>query len=191
MPHSPPRSRLRGLTVIELLVVLAVLAILGATSVQAMRGFVAGRASAQARDNLDQALRRARAEAMIRHEVVTVCPRDTQPDADAVACAASTDWSGGWLVYADRRERGVFEPGDLLLQVIQPPPRAPVVHATLRQISFQPTGVSLNAASHVDFMPVPDSGPPTTDTPGSYRACISKPGRMRVVPGGQSCSRGR
>ncbi|MBN8486860.1 MAG: GspH/FimT family pseudopilin [Burkholderiales bacterium] len=165
---------------------LSLLAILASVAVQPVQQFVRARSVDQAIEGMVSALARARSEAMARAEVVTVCPRDPLA-VDAVVCGNRLEWSAGWLVFVDRGKRGLIEPGDVLLMVIQPPANPPRVMATLRRISFQASGISLNAASHIDFVPE-GTDPGAPDVVGARRACINKPGRLRLVPGVQPCS---
>jgi Tfp pilus assembly protein FimT len=176
-----------GLGLVDLMISLSVLAILASAAVQPMQQFVRGRSVDHAVDGLATALARARAEALARAEVVTVCPRDPKVAGVAAVCADSLEWSAGWLVFVDRGRRGLLEPRDLLLMAVQPTANPPRVMATLRRISFQPTGISLNAASHIDFVPE-GTDPAQPDVVGARRACINKPGRLRVLPRATACA---
>ncbi|MBQ0961365.1 GspH/FimT family pseudopilin [Ideonella sp. 4Y11] len=179
--HQRRRARVgAGFGLLELLISLAVLTILASAAVQPAQQMLRARSVDHAVEGMVSALARARAEAMARAEVVTVCPRDPQAGDAAAVCANSLEWSAGWLVFVDRAQRGRLEPNDLLLQAIQPPPHPPRVLATLRRISFMPTGISLNAASHIDFVPE-GSDPAAPDVVGARRACVNKPGRLRLL----------
>ncbi|MBQ0943956.1 GspH/FimT family pseudopilin [Ideonella sp. 4Y16] len=187
--QRPPRRApaVAGFGLLELVIGLAVLTILASAAVQPAQQMLRARSVDQSVEGLVTALARARAEAMARAEVVTVCPRDPLAGDAAAVCANSLEWSAGWLVFVDRDRRGLLEPSDLLLQAIQPPPHAPRVIATMRRISFMPTGISLNAASHFDF--VPEGGDPAApDIVGARRACINKPGRLRMLPRALPCA---
>lgn len=182
-----PHRRVLGHTLVEVLVGLTISAILAGLALVPLRQFLARRSVEHVASGLGTALRLARAEAMARGEVVTVCPRDPQAQEAAAVCASKgTDWSAGLLIFVDRGRRGVLEPGDLLLRVQQPLLQAPVLRSTLRTISFQPSGISLTAASHFDVVP-PGVSPDQLDAVGGRRICINKPGRMRQIPGGQPC----
>jgi type IV fimbrial biogenesis protein FimT len=186
-PRSPQARGLEGSGLVDLMISLSILAILAAAAVQPLQQYLRARSVDHAVEGLVSALARARAEAVARAEVVTVCPRDPQVPEAAAVCANSQEWSAGWLVFVDRGRRGVLEPRDLLLQAIQPPANPPRVIATLRRISFQPSGISLNAASHIDVLPE-GSDPAMPDVVGSRRACINKPGRLRLLPRAVSCA---
>jgi type IV fimbrial biogenesis protein FimT len=134
--------------------------------------------------SLATALRLARSEATKRGEQVTVCARDPKAAQGEVACApAGLDWSAGWIVFVDHGVRGRIDDGDVLIQVHQPTSRTTQVTATLRYITLQPTGISLSAASHFDFLP---NG--QVDAYGARRVCINKPGRLRELAAVVDCA---
>ena len=83
--------------------------------------------------------------------------------------------------------RSLLEDGDVLVRLHMPGAQAPHVQATLGHITFQPTGISLTAASHFDVVPA-GHAEDELDAPGARRACINKPGRLRTLPGGQACA---
>lgn len=188
VPSGPQQARAAtGFALLELMIGLSVMIILTSMAVQPVQQYLRGRSVDLAVEGMASALARARSEAMARAEVVTVCPRDPHVADAAAVCANSLEWSAGWLVFVDRGRRGVLEQRDLLLLAIQPPANPPRVMATLRRISFQPSGISLNAASHIDFLPEGTS-PDRPDVVGSRRACINKPGRLRMLPRAVPCA---
>lgn len=173
----------RGFTVIELLTVLAVMAVLTAVALPQMATVTNRAAVAASISSLAGALRLARSEAVKRGEHVTVCARDpASGDQDTNCAPAGKDWSAGWLVFVDRGQRGRLDPDDVLLASYRPERRSLQVVATVRYLSFEGTGISLSAASHFDFLP---EGQPL---PGARRACINKPGRLRVLDDVQPCA---
>lgn len=92
----------RGFTLIELMVTLAVLAIIVGIAAPSFATLVQGNRSATVSQELLGALQLARSEAVKRRGLVQVCRRN----AEGSACATGTDWSAGWLV----RESG----GDII-----------------------------------------------------------------------------
>lgn len=117
----------RGLTLVELLVVLTITAILVAGSVPSLAWFVASSRVANAADTLVTAFERARSEAARRNSVVSVC-RTLDPLAPeaALRCTnaagqgyAAGDWASGWVMFAKqgRGAAGTFQSGvDAVLQ---------------------------------------------------------------------------
>jgi type IV fimbrial biogenesis protein FimT len=179
-PKTPHRHTL-GFTLVESLVALAITSTLASVALPNLKGFSQGKASETSASALGSALRLAKSEAMKRGEQVTVCAREAGLQH---TCAASgKDWSAGWIVFVDRERRGKLEDGDLILQVHQPVQNAPKVVGTLHHITYQGTGVALNAASHFDFLPGGKA-----NAAGARRGCVSHPGRLRVLPSVTDCA---
>jgi prepilin-type N-terminal cleavage/methylation domain-containing protein len=103
MNAVPPllrRSTLRGITLVELLVVVAVAAILAAIGIPAYQGLLAQNRVSAAANNLLAAMQQARSEAVRYSRTASVCPRAT--DATCADASGSNPWNNGWLVLADR-----------------------------------------------------------------------------------------
>ena len=184
-PFPCPRGPGGGFTLLEVLVVLSVSLLMSALGLPTWQQWMAGRSADQATQELAEAVRRGRSEAMARGEVVTLCPRDPDSPVGAAVCRLdSHDWSGGWLLFVDRGVRGELEADDLLIVARHPGTAGPKVTATLERISFQPSGISLSAASHFDVVP---AGAPGAPAAWARRLCINKPGRVRQLPGGVNC----
>ena len=95
--------RARGFSVVELVVTLAVAAIVLASAVPSLGTMVRNNRLASASNELVTALQLARAEATRRGRPVSLCSSD-----DGATCAASTQgWAGRrWLVFQDAASSG-------------------------------------------------------------------------------------
>jgi len=90
----------KGFTVIELMVTIAVVAILLSVAVPSFWTFIqSNRVTAQANE-LVTALGFARSEAVKRGEIVSLC-MSNQAEPPACATGGSDDWSGGWLAFVN------------------------------------------------------------------------------------------
>jgi type IV fimbrial biogenesis protein FimT len=89
-------GRSRGVTLLELMTAMAVLAILASLAIPSFASIVRNSQIAGQSANLVQALNLARSEALKRGVRVSVCAAATND-----ACAATPAWDGGWLVFAD------------------------------------------------------------------------------------------
>ncbi|KJH68887.1 hypothetical protein VL04_06120 [Chromobacterium violaceum] len=87
----------QGFTLLELLIVMALLAIVLAFAVPAYQSTVSSNAVMSESNNLYGDILSARNEALKRGQVVLVCPSSDGANCNTVA-PASTNWAGGWIV---------------------------------------------------------------------------------------------
>lgn len=180
--------RATGWTLTELLITLAVAAVVLAQSVPDMTRLTADRAVQAEAQAFQSALRLARHEAMRLGEVVSICARDSRAGDSVHTCDADgRSWGAGWLVFVDRGQRGVMDAGDRVLLVHQSVQGSSHVQATLGRLSFQPTGISFSAASSFRFTPAQA----LTEEQALLSAqlvCVNKAGRARVSESAQRCT---
>ena len=91
----------RGFTLIEMMVVLAVLAVLVGVAAPAFAGLLRSAREAGAYHLLTTTLVSARMHAVTHGVPVTVCP-----SADGITCREDLVWEDGWIVYTDAGRHG-------------------------------------------------------------------------------------
>lgn len=109
----------RGLTLVELLVTLAIVAVGAAIAAPSFKGMIADtRLSAQANDLL-ASLKYTRSEAVKRNARVSMCKKASDATC-AVTDTATANWQGGWLVFVDGGAVGTIDGTDTILRVQGP-----------------------------------------------------------------------
>jgi len=135
-----PRLRPHGFTLVELLVVMAIAAILAGVAVPSMRDLVKSMRLTSATNDLFGSLMLARSEAVKRNDRVVLCK-----STDGTSCAQAGGWEQGWLVFHDANNNGQREGAEEIVQ------RAQALSSELRlggniyvakYISYTPDGVS-------------------------------------------------
>lgn len=127
-----------GFTLLELMVTLALVAVLAGLALPGFRQVAERQRTASAMHGLTAQLALARTAAITSRTAVTLCP--ARGDG---TCAASSDWSNGWLTYRDPQRRSQPRShGDILREELRP------VHGSIRIVSstgrvrvrYQPDG---------------------------------------------------
>lgn len=104
---------------IEMLVTIAIAAILMSMAVPSMRNLIERNSVADSVDSFVSAISHARAEAIRRGLPVTLCRSTNAATSATPACSADPAWEAGWMAFVDLDGDGTFESihGDSLLRV--------------------------------------------------------------------------
>lgn len=135
----PPDSHW-GFTLVELIVVVAIAAVLAAVGVPSWRAFSEKLQVTGVSDAFLASLHLARSEAIKRHDRVALCK-----SADGVMCAPSGGWDQGWIIFHDRNNNGRREESEQVLRRQQALPAALRLTGNLsvaQYVSFVPTGAT-------------------------------------------------
>lgn len=130
-------GRNKGFTLIELMVTIAIAAILVTAGVPAFNQFVQNSRMASQVNALVRALNIARSTAVEQRTTTVVCP-----STDQVNCITDPSaWSKGWIVFADKNGDGKVEAGELL-HVFPAVDGGNKLTGTISAIGYQASGIS-------------------------------------------------
>jgi type IV fimbrial biogenesis protein FimT len=123
-PRYTCHRRSRGLTLVELMVGVSILAVVLAVAAPSYRQFGRSTRVVTQASELHGALTYARSESLRRGVRVAVC-RSADPQAASPACTTSGSWATGWLVFVDNVQvngnaAGVVDGDDTVLRASDP-----------------------------------------------------------------------
>lgn len=138
--------RTNGFTLIELMMTLAVFAILIAAAAPAFGNLIQRTGAQASRSSLTTALNTARIFAVSKTANVVVCP-----SADQQHCGHTTEWQDGWLVFIDDDRNGERDDSERLVDVAQAQPSGVAILSTAgrTRVNYRPDGSSVG--SNVTF----------------------------------------
>lgn len=140
MPHS-------GFTLLELIITLAISAILIGLAVPSMKSFMGDSEMSATSNDFVYSLQTARSEAIKRAGPVALCP-SAQPLADDPGCDA-TSYANGWIVFFDADGNGLRNAGEDLIQQTGPASEGFAFAADTvfeQRVYFGESGTSINPA---------------------------------------------
>ncbi|MET0231324.1 MAG: GspH/FimT family pseudopilin [Rhodanobacteraceae bacterium] len=138
MPATTPH-RNRGISLIETMLGLALIAIMLAAAAPAFGTLIARNEADVSRGTLVAALETARILAVSRSRHVVVCP-----SADQSYCGPTTEWQHGWIVFSDTNHDGARDADEPVLSVTQADTAGVAIlsGAGRKRIDFRPDGSS-------------------------------------------------
>lgn len=157
-----------GLTLIETLIALALLAILLSLAVPSFHGNIQQQRVATVANELITTLHLARSTAIRDRQRVTVCPSH-----DGMSCTGGNQWHEGWIVYRDPNAQPQPASPDDVLRVVQAREGVYMHSAGRTRTRFRPDGAAYGTNLTIRIC----------DTSGHdhHRAIIvSNPGRART-----------
>lgn len=140
-------AEMKGLTLVEFLISLAIVSILVAIVVPSLSEFINENRLTSTMSQLVNDLNLARAEAVKRNSRVLVCARASTTS----TCASVTDWGNGWLVCYDGNSDDVCDAGTAddpnPIRVVSPLHATLTLTSTTALVRFNPVGTSNGAAT--------------------------------------------
>ena len=171
MQPSSPKS-IAGITLIELVIITAIIAILGLFTINGIASVVYKARAGLAGINLVDSLTQARSLAVTRESDVVVCP-----SSDGKNCLKGDHWESGWIAFADIREDGERRGSEpvLIAQSALGAKLHLVSSEGRTRLRFQPTGS--NGGSNVTFTLCDGRGPRA-----AVSWIMSNKGNLRSAP---------
>lgn len=195
VPRSQsPRAAHAGFTLIELMVTLAIAAVLAMLAAPSVRDFIVRGKMTNVGNELTASILRSRNEAVTRNSCVTLCMSNATDQAKGQCTAKGRDWQVGWVAFLTPSCNGaanfkteadtplilVHETvgADILIQAQGNPP--------IRRMMFNSRGMpGLNGASEFDVIYNTVNNPMTAKY--GFNICVDKLGRTRTVPTDKAC----
>ncbi|WP_376696514.1 GspH/FimT family pseudopilin [Wenzhouxiangella sp. EGI_FJ10305] len=160
-------ERHTGLTLIEMLIAVSVMAVILTAAVPAFGTFMAQQRLTAAANQLVSHLNYARHEAVFRNQPVAACP-----SSDGHACTGGNRWDIGWIVYLDPEKKGQpAEPEDVL-RVVEPREALRMHSAGRYRVRFQGHGGAYGTNLTIRVCD-------TQDSELARAVVVSNPGRIR------------
>jgi type IV fimbrial biogenesis protein FimT len=179
-------NKSHGFTLIEAVVVIAIIAILTALAAPSFKNLIQSNAISGSVNSFLSDMRFARSEAIRRGGSVVIC-RSTSPETSP-ACNgtnnAANDWRTGWIIFDDLNKDGNLDSGEPVLRVQGPITNVDSIVANSEyQFKFNATGRLPGGATGIKF------GGSNFPTTSQRMVCVSVGGRTRIAgDGSTSCS---
>lgn len=178
-------QRSSGFTVIEVLVVVAILGVLAALAAPSFRPIIEKWRVQQAVESMRSTLYYARSEAIKRGGRITVL-RNTLTS-ECPQASTTQEWGCGWMVFVDTNDNGTRQTSEEILQTVPTPSVVNVMNtAASAQTRFKvDRWGQINGLGAQGFVFTPVG--PGTASPHATKLCVSSGGRIQANPNHVIC----
>lgn len=126
-------KRFKGFTLVEVVVVIALLGIVAAIAAPNFQDLLQSRRQLAARQDLMATLGQARSAAIAQNRLITVCG-----SGDGVRCDGQ--WGSGWLAFADLNDNQRLDAGEDVVRSVRQLPSGVNVEAAAGRVVFSNRG---------------------------------------------------
>lgn len=189
VPARRPRRRARrgGFTLVELMVTVAVASVVVALGAPSFLRALARHAIQAQAEELQDAVRIGRNEAMKRSGPVVLCR--TEPARPGHCTDSGGNWQT-WILFADLGRSGAFTAGDPILRQHVDMSSRITVTSPAPAVRFESTGIAHADPGAVAFMLAPAgsaSDSPRGDVALQRQVCVNPRGEAAIVGGDATC----
>ena len=131
--------RVKGFTLVELMVTVAVLAIVSAIAIPSFASLINSNRLVSQANEMVAVVQSARSEAIRYNQRVYICS-----SSDGTSCAGASSWSG-WLVFLDENRDGAPQNAEILQQGVVKPPLQLTSALADGKLHFRPDGLARGA----------------------------------------------
>ncbi len=130
-----PTKFKHGFTLIEILITIAIAAILLSIVVPSFTSLIESSKARTTRDSLISSIYAAKQQSQSERVNVYLCPTS-----NGTSCLTTTSWGTDWLVYEDNDSSGALNNSDTI--IINSSSKINLIKSTENQVKFTPTGHS-------------------------------------------------
>ena len=165
-----PGRKVRGFSLIELIVVMVITGVLMAIAMPAFIGIIKNSRLATETNDLLADLALARSEAATRGRRVAICL-----SSNGTSCGSGSSWGGGRIVFVDGSTAGVVDSGDTVIRYHQG-------GTSTNNVVITASGFTVSSSSTLNHLQYRPSGATGSDAGGQFKICDDRTGNYgRIV----------